>query len=167
LKLILNEFRRTIEQRQWLVLIPQMCQRIREAWFDMAVLDGGIEAPNYATLREDYVDTTWTPQGWPYSHPVQDVTADEAAVRNGFKSRSSVIYGNGDDPDEVITQIVQDNAAADANDLIFDSDPRYTSTKGVFNTIPAGAIDAETDDEKPAGTPAPAPAPAPPTKKKP
>lgn len=148
LRLILNEFRRMVEQWQWLVLIPMALQRIREAWFDAAVLAGAIDAPGYATDREDYVETIWTPQGWPYSHPVQDVNADVTAVRAGFKSRSSIIEENGDDPDEVNSQLVADNETADAHDLILDTDPRYTSVKGITQAKPAGS-------EEPSTTPDP------------
>ena len=155
LKLILNEFRRIVEQRQWLVLIPQFCQRVRDAWWDAAVLDGAIDVPGYAKNRDDVLDTTWVPQGFPYSHPVQDVDSDIKAVRAGFKSRSSVILNNGDDPDETSREMIDDNAFADKNNLILDTDPRYISDKGAFNVIPAGAKDAETDDETPAAAPAP------------
>jgi lambda family phage portal protein len=145
LKLLLNEFRRLIEQWQWLVLIPMALQRIREAWWDAAVLAGVLDAPNYAEDREEYVETIWTPQGWPYSHPVQDVQADRTAVRAGFKSRSSIIEGNGDDPDEVNPQIASDNELADENGFIFDSDPRYTSDRGITQQKPAGSQEPETD----------------------
>ena len=40
LRLILNEFRRVIEQDQWLYMIPMFCQKVRDAWFDQAVLVG-------------------------------------------------------------------------------------------------------------------------------
>lgn len=145
LKLILNEFRRMVEQWQWLVLIPMALQRVREAWWDTAVLAGVIDAPNYATDREDYIETIWTPQGWPYSHPVQDVTADIAAVRAGFKPRESIIEGNGDDPDEVNAQIAADNKLADENGFIFDSDARYTSARGITQQKPAGSVEPTTD----------------------
>jgi lambda family phage portal protein len=147
LRLILNEFRRTVEQWQWLVLIPNALQKVREAWWDAAVLAGVLDAPGYAEDREDYVETIWTPQGWPYSHPVQDVQADRAAVRSGFKSRSSVIEANGDDPEEVNAQLVQDNATADANDMILDSDARYTSDRGITQAKPAGSVEPTTTND--------------------
>lgn len=145
LRLILNEFRRMVEQWQWLVLIPMALQRVRDAWWDAAVLAGAIDAPNYANDREDFIETIWTPQGWPYSHPVQDVTADEQSVRSGFKSRSSVIEANGDDPDEVNAQIKADNDVADGEGFIFDSDARYTSAKGITQQKPAGSVEPTTD----------------------
>jgi lambda family phage portal protein len=145
LKLILNEWRRLIEQWQWHVIIPMCLQRIREAWFDAAVLAGAIDAPGYAEDREDYVETIWTPQGWPYSHPVQDVNADRIAVRSGFKSRQSIIESNGDDPEEVTSQQIEDNTIADEGGLIFDTDARYTSDKGINQAKPAGSVEPQND----------------------
>jgi lambda family phage portal protein len=146
LRLILNEFRRIVEQRQWLVLIPMLCQRVREAFWDSAVLAGKIEAPDYANKREEYVDTLWVPHGFPYSHPVQDVDADRKAVRSGFKSRSSVVLSNGDDPEEVETQIAEDNMHGDEHGFIFDSDPRYTSDRGITQQKPTGSVEPSTDN---------------------
>lgn len=127
LRLILNEFRRRIEQRQWLFLIPQFCQRVREAWWDSAVLAGAIDAPGYADRRAEYVDTLWVPQGWPYSHPVQDVDADSKAIEAGLTSRTETILGNGGDPEEVDAEQAEDNARADSLGLVYSSDGRAQS----------------------------------------
>lgn len=158
LRLILNEFRRFLEQQQWLYLIPQFCQPIRAAFFDAGVLSGALEAPEYATKRDDFIDTLWLPQGWPYSHPVQDVTADKAAVRAGFTSKTAIIYANGDDPEEVRAQRLADNEAADEDGDKTDSDPRYTSDVGRTQATPAGT-GFPADDEPPAAEATPEPAP--------
>jgi lambda family phage portal protein len=112
LKLLLNEFRRFVEMKQWLHFIPQVLQPIREVWFDMAFLAGAITLPDYATRRDEYVETLWVPQGWPYSHPVQDVTADIRAIEAGLDSRTAAILRAGDDPEAVDRQIAEDNARA-------------------------------------------------------
>jgi lambda family phage portal protein len=139
LRLILNEFRRIVEQRQWLILIPMFCQRVRDAWWDAAVLAGAIDAPGYAESRDDYNDTLWVPQGYPYSHPVQDVDADTKAVRAGFKSRSSVVLGNGDDPEQMENEIRDDNVRGDTFGFVLDTDPRKTSSRGLTQAKPAGS----------------------------
>lgn len=158
LRLILNEFRRFLEQQQWLYLIPMFCQPVREAFFDAGVLSGAITADGYATKRAEFVETTWLPQGWPYSHPVQDVNADKAAVRSGFTSRQAVIGANGEDPEEVRAQRLADNQAADDDGDKMDSDPRYTSDVGRTQATAAGS-GFPTDDVPPAD---PAPAAPPP-----
>lgn len=128
LKLILNEFRRAIECDQWLYMIPQMCQPIAEAWTDAAVLGGMLNVPGYADIRDDVTESLWVPQGWPYSHPVQDVTADIKAIRAGLISRSATILSNGGDPEANDAEQVADNARADAAGLSYDSDGRRSAS---------------------------------------
>lgn len=130
LRLILNEFRRLIEQKQWLYMIPLVCQPVREAFFDACVLAGKLVLPDYAERREWYVKTLHVPQGWPWSHPVQDVNASKIALRAGLTSRTDVILSAGEDPERVDAQIAADNARADALGFTFDSDPRKTASSG-------------------------------------
>lgn len=124
LRLILNEFRRILEMWQWLIMIPLFCQPIREAYLDAAVLGGQLDVPEYADVREDAIETLWVPQGWPYSHPVQDVDADTKAIRAGLKSRTATVLANGEDPEEVDSQQAADNARAGRLGLSYDSDSR-------------------------------------------
>lgn len=124
LRLILNEFRRLVEMDQWLYMIPQLCSGIRNAWFDAGVLSGALSIPGYGDIRDDVVETIWVPQGFPYSHPVQDVDADIKAIRAGLESRAAVVMSNGEDIEEVDEQQVEDNARADALGLAYDSDGR-------------------------------------------
>lgn len=124
LKLILNEFRRLIESDQWLFMIPTLCQGIRGAWFDAAVLSGRLRFLNYAELRDQITETLWMPHGWPWSHPVQDVEAETKAVLAGFKSRSGVVLQQGEDPEEVDRQQLRDNTRADKLGLRHSSDGR-------------------------------------------
>lgn len=145
LRLILNEFRRVIEADQWLYMIPMFCQRIRDAWFDQAVLAGLLEVPGYAELRDDVTETLWVPEGWPWSHPVQDVGAEKAAVRAGFKSRDKVILGAGEDPEQVDREIRASNDRADSLGLVLDSDARRTNTSGAVQK----EADAADGDEAP------------------
>ncbi len=136
LRLILNEFRRIIEQRQWLYLIPQFCQRIREAFFDAAVLAGELVLPGYAERRDWYTSTLWVPHGWPYSHPVQDVDADSKAVRAGFASRDQIVLARGEDPEQVDAEQAISNARADGLGLRHDSDGRQAKGAGASNAAP-------------------------------
>lgn len=84
IRVVLNEFRRRIEQRQFGVFVHQMCRPVRAAWLDMAVLAGAIALPDYPRQRRAYLRTRWVPQGWSYLHPVQDVQARRMEVRAGF-----------------------------------------------------------------------------------
>ena len=125
LKLILLEFHRLIEMDLWLYMIPQFCQRIRAAWWDQAVIAGALVAPDYATNPGLYRETLWMPEGWPYSHPVQDVTADEKAIAAGLTSRSKLVLRRGEDPSDIDNEQAADNARADALGLRYTSDGRH------------------------------------------
>ncbi|MEN5117499.1 phage portal protein [Luteimonas sp. TWI662] len=153
LRLILNEFRRFIEMRQWLMLIPRCLQPIREAYLDRAVLAGALAVPGYDELREDVAETLWVPQGWPYSHPVQDVDADIKAIRGGLDSRSATILRKGEDPEEVAEQQQLDNADADARGLILDTDPRRVARTGSAQSKPAGSTGGEDTESDTGATP--------------
>lgn len=140
LRLILNEFRRLIEMWQWLTFIPKYCQPIRQRYLDAAVLAGKLDVPGYAEARDDVADTLWVPQGWPYSHPVQDVDADIKAIRAGLQSKSSTVLARGEDPDLVDDEIAADNARADERGFVFDSDARKTSAAGLTQARPPGTV---------------------------
>lgn len=153
LRLILNEFRRVIEQDQWLYMIPMFCQRVRDAFYDQAVLAGLLLVPGYAELRDEVTETLWVPEGWPWSHPVQDVSAELKAVRAGFKSRSKVVLGAGEDPEQVDEENEADNQRTDDKGLIYDSDPRRTNGSGALQGAAedkgaAGAVDPNEEDDE-------------------
>lgn len=138
LRLILNEFRRLIEMWQWLTFIPRFCQPWRARYFDAAVLSGALEIPGYAEKREKVIDTLWVPQGWPYSHPVQDVDADIKAIRAGLQARSSTVLARGEDPEQMEKTIAADNERADQLGFVFSSDSRKTTPEGKATAQPAG-----------------------------
>lgn len=121
LKLILAEFRRDLEMQLWLALIPQICQPVRAAFMDAAVLAGKLIIPGYADIRASVVRATHVPQGWPYSHPVQDVSADLKAIKGGLTSRSKVVTSNGEDVEEIDAEQQADHAREDAAGLKYDS----------------------------------------------
>lgn len=117
LRILINEFRRFAEQRQWQIIIPMFCQPVVE-WFARAALLAGLvgESEVDAIVRCEH-----SPHGWQHIHPVQDPQGKQIEVDAGFRSRSSVIGERGDDPDEV-----DDERAADkkrSEDLGLTVDP--------------------------------------------
>lgn len=104
LRVVINEFRRFASQRQWQIVIPQFCQRIIEWFADAASLAGEITL----TERDQVVRAEHAPHGWEYIHPTQDVQGKVLEVKNGFRSRSSVIGEQGDDPDVVDQERAED-----------------------------------------------------------
>jgi lambda family phage portal protein len=94
------DYKRSIEQRQWLLLIPQLCQRVRRVWVEFAVLGGVIPA---AETRAD-----WSTPKWEYVNPVQDVAADVAEIAGGLSSLSEKLRQRGYKPDLVFSELKAD-----------------------------------------------------------
>jgi lambda family phage portal protein len=105
LRVRINEFRRYCEQIQWNILIPQFCRPIRNAWAQAGLLAGALAEAESAEARR----VVWSPQGWAYVHPTQDVQAKQLEVEAGFRSRSSVITERGDDPEQVDDERAEDD----------------------------------------------------------
>uniref|UniRef100_UPI002148B4E6 phage portal protein n=1 Tax=Endozoicomonas sp. YOMI1 TaxID=2828739 RepID=UPI002148B4E6 len=124
LRLIINEFRRRIQQIQHNQIIFQFCRTVWNRWLDMAVLSGSVTIPEYANNPRAYRRVKWIAHGWPYMHPVQDMQVQKMAVRSGFKSRSEVVSELGYDSEQMDGEIAADNRRADSHSLRYDSDSR-------------------------------------------
>ncbi|MFP5497059.1 phage portal protein [Pseudomonas sp. P7779] len=112
LRVVLNEFRRRLEQLQFGVYVHQLCRPVRAAWMDMAVLSGALVLEDYAQRRREYLRTRWVPQGWAYIQPVQDVQARRMEVQAGFASRSEMVLRTGYDAETVDAENAADLARA-------------------------------------------------------
>jgi lambda family phage portal protein len=134
LRVVLNEFRRRLEQLQFGVYVHQLCRPVRAAWMDMAVLSGVLVLGDYAQKRRDYLRTRWVPQGWAYIQPVQDVQARRMEVQAGFASRSEMVLRTGYDAETVDLENAADLARATALGLN-------------YNTL--DAVDTNDDKEQP------------------
>jgi len=93
-RVIINEYRRRVEQHQWHRVVRQMMRPIHRAFVDAAILAGAAPAGVDDAVR-------WVPPAWPYFYPTQDVAAIEAEIRAGLRSQSDAIYSRGNDPDTV------------------------------------------------------------------
>ena len=105
LRIVIQEFRRHVEQRQWTVVIPMLCQKVRDVWAAEAALSGELSVRE----AEDAKRVTWTPQGWAYIHPTQDAQAEQMLIEAGLSSRTAAISKRGDDP-----EIIDEERAEDA-----------------------------------------------------
>ncbi|MGH8435866.1 MAG: phage portal protein [Pseudomonas sp.] len=122
LRVMLNDFRRRIEQLQFGVYVFQLCRPVRAAWLDTAVLSAAIALPDYTTRRRDYLRTRWVPQGWAYIHPVQDVEGKLKEIAGGLNSRSEHVLRTGYDAEQIDEENAQDNARAEKLGLNYSSD---------------------------------------------
>lgn len=102
LRVIINEFRRRAEQRQWQVVIPQFCRRVARWFAETAFIEGKISSAEYDAA----IDAEWAPHGFDYIHPVQDVQGQKLARDLGLVSTPALITRRGDDPDTVIAEQV-------------------------------------------------------------
>jgi lambda family phage portal protein len=96
----LLDFRRAIQQLQWLVLIPKMLVPLHEAFVEAAFLGGMI------TGRDTAVN--FSPPKWDYINPEQDVKADLAEIGAGLSSISEKLRQRGYNPDDVFKELASD-----------------------------------------------------------
>lgn len=124
-RVILNEFRRRIQAWQHQIVAFQLCRPVWKAWVDRVFLSGALEMPiEYVDNPDPWATVKWVPQGWPYLHPVQDVTAQKQAIRSGLTSRSATVSEHGEDAEVIDQEQADDNARADELGLTYDSDAR-------------------------------------------
>ena len=142
-RVILHEFRRAIQAWQHHIVAFQLCRPIWKAWMDRAFLSGALDIPlEFIEDPEPWIKTKWMPQGWPYLHPVQDVQAQQKAIRIGLTSRSAAVSEQGEDSEEIDREQAADNERADELGLKYDSDGR----NGSGSASNEGTTGASNDD---------------------
>lgn len=114
LRVLINEFRRFAEQRQWQIIIPMLCKPIIAWWAETSVLAGVLQIDEIDSVRR----AEWATHGWAHIHPVQDPQGKQLEVDAGFRSRSSVIGERGDDPERVDEERADDKAREDDLGLV-------------------------------------------------
>ncbi|CAM3794286.1 Phage portal protein [Castellaniella denitrificans] len=102
-RVAINEYKRRAMALIRNVLVPKFCDPIRRAWVDAAVLSGALP-----TGQSDLKLTRWTPHGWAYIQPVQDIQADVLAINNKLKSRSEALLERGYDAELIDREIAAD-----------------------------------------------------------
>lgn len=124
------EFRRLVEQYQWLTLVPKALDRIMDRFNSRAVLSGALPRRARDGYRWKYV----MPANEPID-PKKDLEADILAVRSGRMSPQEFIAGWGRDWREVIADfgafMTEIDAMNGGKGLMFDIDPRKTSQSGI------------------------------------
>ena len=116
------EFRRIVEDDQYLMLIPQVCDPVVELFVEMAVAAGVLEDGDYKV--------THMPPRIELIDPSQDVPALRAMRRLGLQTWRQQVMEQGYDPDEQLEEIAKENDAFDEAGIILDGDPRRISLSG-------------------------------------
>ncbi len=106
LRVIVNEFRRLAEQRQWQMVIPQFCQKTIDWFVAAGVLIGKIGMGEADDVRR----VEHAPHGWAHIHPVQDPQGKKLELEMGTLSRSAIIAARGDDPEAMDYERADDMA---------------------------------------------------------
>lgn len=120
----LNEFRRLVEMKQWLSVIPMALDPIADWFCEAAYLAGKL--PVRTVPRE------WDTPRFESVQPLDDANADISIVRAGLDSPLTVIARRtGRDPEAVLREIAEFNKLADGLGLVLDSDPRKVSRAGL------------------------------------
>lgn len=143
------EFRRMIEQDQWLMFLPRLCDPIGDAFVEAAMLSGALP------YRPDGYAREWGPPRFEMVDPAKEVEAAIASVRAGFSTWQNEVAGFGYDPRSQLKQIAEWNAQLDAQGMVLDTDPRRTAgTGGAQNAAQNAAIEIGSRGGIPAKSPA-------------
>ena len=139
-KVGLETYKRTIEDLQWRVIIPMICQPMWD-WFCEAAYFAG-------KIKSRKVAVEWSPPRFPSADEAKDISARVTAVRGGLLNPMVAIAETGYTPDEVIAGYVEWNALLDKHGLIFDTDPRRMSQAGQTQQEPGdGAPDNGSNED--------------------
>ena len=130
MRVIINEYHRILEQSQWHLTVPQVSQPVREAFIEVAVLSGALDAPGFENNREDYFATAWGPPRWDYLHPVQDVEADGLEIKLGLSSRKRKVAERGESVEEIDRENAEDKERADSLGLKYETEIQNADTGG-------------------------------------
>ena len=119
----LIEFRRYMEAIRWQIMVPKMCEGVRDWFIEAAIASGKLPDADYST--------EWTPPRFESVDPVKDFTALLIAVRGGFMSLPQAIGSQGEDTETILNEIAETNKMLDALGIVLDSDPRNVAKTGV------------------------------------
>lgn len=124
------EMDRAVSAWQWLMMVPGMMLPLGE-WI--------IEAFDLINGRSG-LSLDWVPPRRQLIDPAREIGADVDKVKAGFASRQGVIREYGYDPEAVLAEIVDDQGAADAAGLVFETDARG---RAQVRTAPDTQIDPQ------------------------
>jgi lambda family phage portal protein len=94
------DFRRQVEQRQWLCVIPRLIVPVWMAFNNAGVLAGHWRKPDYACDHS-------TPK-WEYTNPAHDADAELALIGGGLLTISESLRRRGYKPEAVFEELKRD-----------------------------------------------------------
>ncbi|WP_372918681.1 phage portal protein [Sandarakinorhabdus sp.] len=124
------EYRRSLEQDQWHMWVPRLCQPVWDAFVDQAVMSGALPE------RAGGYPVKWSPPPMDMVDPSREIPALITAMRSGLTTPQQAIGERGWDWRDTLEQYAEFNAALDAAKIVLDSDPRHTAASGVVQAPP-------------------------------
>jgi len=92
--------------------IEHLHREVYLGWLRSALGAGALEG----VLARDFerlTDPRWLPRGWGYVNPLQDVEADAKRVDNAFTTRTAVAADEGEDFEEILQQLAEEQRLAE------------------------------------------------------
>jgi lambda family phage portal protein len=94
-------------------LIEDLCEVVFERWLRFAILSGQVDSPITINDLQRLVDgQTWQGRRWTWVDPLKDINAAVVAIENRLESRTGVVGDNGDDFEDLLEEIAEEEALA-------------------------------------------------------
>lgn len=117
-------FKRSLEQDQWLMLVPQLCAPVWSAFIEAAQSAGRLP------LRVGAWPVEWAPPHFEMVDPLKDTMAIKERLRLGLLTWGQAVAEMGWDPERQAAEIQDWNAKHDDAGLVFDGDARRVAQGG-------------------------------------
>jgi lambda family phage portal protein len=141
------EFRRVMQQDQYLMLVPQLCTPLWRWFIDAAIVAGKLPE------RAGGYPVRWSPPPFEMIDPTREIPARIDAIRAGLATPQSEIAADGEDWRETIASYREWNDALDQAGVMLTSDPRrFADTGAAQNAAQNAAIEI---GARQSGTPVP------------
>jgi len=101
-------------------IVDHLHQPLYEDWLPIQVIRGNIALPlsaGGALALDKYRDVTWQPKRWAWTDPLKEVNANILAIDNRLKSRTRVIAEQGEDVEDVLEELAQEEQMAKDKNL--------------------------------------------------
>lgn len=95
------DFRREVEQFQWLTFIPMFCRMVMSTWLNTAAISSSIKST---------IETDWTTPRWDWVDPLKDVRSETEELNTSRKSFSEAARERGYTPEKLVEEIAKDRA---------------------------------------------------------
>jgi len=136
----LLEFRRALTMKQNKTLIFQFCRPVINRWLNTTVLSSRVTIADYLKKRRRYYrGISWQPDPWMWIDPYKDILAEILEIRGGLKNFTQSLADRSQDIESFFAERGEEHGLIDGLKMIFDTDPRNTTAKGIFQLNTEGS----------------------------